>query len=58
LWGLGEHLFFLHDGRSNNLLDVIRQQDSPGLEASAATRNFGGLSRQDKQAGINSLWSL
>jgi hypothetical protein len=25
LWGAGQRLFFLHDGRTNNLVDVIEQ---------------------------------
>jgi len=25
LWGVGQRLFFLHDGRTNNLVDVIEQ---------------------------------
>src|SRR5262249_13347508 len=30
LWGVGQRLFFLHDGRTSNLLDAIRAHSSPG----------------------------
>jgi len=33
LWGLGQRIFFLHDGRTSDLLDAIRQHASAGSEA-------------------------
>lgn len=30
LWGVGQRLFFLHDGRTNNLLQAIQAHFSPG----------------------------
>lgn len=32
LWGVGQRLFFLHDGRTADLLDAIRQHRSTGSE--------------------------
>jgi len=58
LWGLGDRLFFLHDGRSRDLLDAIRQHDSPGSEAHQVTVNFGALSPGDKQDLLAFLRSL
>ncbi len=58
LWGLADRIFLLHDGRTKDLLEAIRQHDSPGSEASTATRNFGALSPQDKQALLNYLRTL
>lgn len=58
LWGLGDRLFFLHDGRTSDLLEAIRQHDSPGSEATQVIRNFGGLPPEDKQALVNFLRSL
>jgi CxxC motif-containing protein (DUF1111 family) len=58
LWGLGDRLFLLHDGRSTDLLDAIRQHDSPGSEAHQVVVNFGGLSEAQKQDLLNFLRSL
>jgi CxxC motif-containing protein (DUF1111 family) len=33
LWGLADRLFFLHDGRTTDLLQAIQLHDSPGSEA-------------------------
>src|SRR5262249_51666492 len=32
LWGLGERLFFLHDGRTSDLLQAIQEHSSPGSD--------------------------
>jgi CxxC motif-containing protein (DUF1111 family) len=32
LWGIGQRLFFLHDGRTNDLLEAINAHSSPGGE--------------------------
>jgi CxxC motif-containing protein (DUF1111 family) len=64
LWGLGERLFFLHDGRASDLMVVIEQHSSPAnnqfpaSEANAVVRNFNSLSDTDKQAVLNFLRSL
>src|SRR5262249_20415056 len=41
LWGVGQRLFFLHDGRSTDLVDAINQH---GGEAARVINNFKGLS--------------
>jgi CxxC motif-containing protein (DUF1111 family) len=41
LWGVGQRLFFLHDGRATDLLDAINQH---GGEATRVINNFKGLS--------------
>ena len=33
LWGVGQHLFFLHDGRARDLQDAIRAHYSPPAAA-------------------------
>jgi CxxC motif-containing protein (DUF1111 family) len=58
LWGVGQRLFFLHDGRTADLLDAIRQHRSPGSEANAVIRKFNSLSNEDKQALLEFLRSL
>src|SRR6476661_2231813 len=42
LWGAGQRLFFLHDGRTNNLLKAIRLHSSPAANCinTTATQNF------------------
>ena len=32
LWGLGQRLFFLHDGRTSDLMQAIEDHTSPGLD--------------------------
>jgi CxxC motif-containing protein (DUF1111 family) len=58
LWGVGDRLFFLHDGRTGNLLDAIRIHDSPGSEAHTVIMNFGALPDDQKQDLVNFLRSL
>jgi CxxC motif-containing protein (DUF1111 family) len=64
LWGLGQRLFFLHDGRTSDLLKAIYNHFSPGnfqyqaSTANAVIRNFVFLSTSDKQAILNFLRSL
>jgi CxxC motif-containing protein (DUF1111 family) len=58
LWGLGQRIFFLHDGRTSDLLDAIREHASPGSEANAVISNFRQLSPQQKQDLLNFLRSL
>jgi CxxC motif-containing protein (DUF1111 family) len=64
LWGLGQRLFFLHDGRETDLLKVIADHASPGnsqfgpSEANKVVQNFNALSVSDKQAILNFLRSL
>jgi CxxC motif-containing protein (DUF1111 family) len=58
LWGLGDRLFLLHDGRSHDLLDAIRQHDSQGSEAHSSVVSFQALSDSQKQDLLNFLRSL
>ena len=62
LWGLGQRIFLLHDGRSGpangGLLHAIQQHASNGSEANAVVSNFNQLSAQQKQDLLNFLRSL
>ena len=58
LWGVGQRLFFLHDGRTNDLNVAIQQHASQGSEANTVTRNYNLLGLNDRQALINFLRSL
>jgi CxxC motif-containing protein (DUF1111 family) len=58
LWGLGQRLFFLHDGRTSDLLQAIEAHASPGSEANAVIRIFNGLTETQKQDLLNFLRSL
>ena len=64
LWGLGQRLFFLHDGRTSDLLEAIRAHKSGSLftgdasEANAVVRNFNHLRESQKQDVLNFLRSL
>lgn len=58
LWGVGQRLFFLHDGRTTDLLNAIQQHDSQGSEARIVIHRFNSLSVQEKQALLDFLRSL
>jgi CxxC motif-containing protein (DUF1111 family) len=58
LWGLGQRIFLLHDGRSTNLVDAIQQHASNGSEANQVIRNFNHLSPEQQQDLLNFLRSL
>ena len=58
LWGVGQRIFFLHDGRTKDLHEAIQQHASRGSEANGVINNYNLLSRDDKQALINYLRSL
>jgi CxxC motif-containing protein (DUF1111 family) len=58
LWGLGQRLFFLHDGRTNDLVEAIRAHRSPGSEANRVVRQFFRLRSKDQQDLLNFLRSL
>ena len=58
LWGLGQRVFFLHDGRTDDLKDAIREHASTGSEANAVISKFNGLSEFQKQDLFNFLRSL
>jgi hypothetical protein len=74
LWGVGQRLFFLHDGRTSDLLQAIEAHQSPGSdcddgdspgspcfgpsEANEVIQRFHRLSVKDKQAILDFLRSL
>jgi CxxC motif-containing protein (DUF1111 family) len=70
LWGVGQRIFFLHDGRTRSLVDAIFQHYSepspargnapayPASEANEVVRNFAALSAARQQDVINFLRSL
>jgi CxxC motif-containing protein (DUF1111 family) len=64
LWGLGQRIFFLHDGRTSNLIDAIQVHKSgaawpyPASEANAVINNFNALNENQKQKLLNFLRSL
>ena len=58
LWGLGQRGFFLHDGRTSDLVQAIFAHDSQGSEAGATISGFRSLSQSDKQDLLNFLRSL
>jgi len=58
LWGLGQRLFFLHDGRTSDLMQAIGFHSSSGSEANTVILNFNALSVSNKQDILNFLRSL
>src|SRR6266850_2133249 len=65
LWGLGQRIFFLHDGRTSDLLEAIYAHQSGSLltnnasEANEVIKNFNFLLRESqKQDILNFLRSL
>jgi CxxC motif-containing protein (DUF1111 family) len=73
LWGIGQRLFFLHDGRTSDLLQAIQAHasdcdaeghfrrstsESCGSEANGVIRSFNSLSRSQMQDILNFLRSL
>jgi CxxC motif-containing protein (DUF1111 family) len=73
LWGVGQRLFFLHDGRTSDLLQAIKAHFSPktkcrnedeasscyrASEANDVITRFNSLSPSDKQAILDFLRSL
>jgi CxxC motif-containing protein (DUF1111 family) len=64
LWGVGQRLFFLHDGRTSDLLQAIyahrstKSKDFAASEANAVINSFQNLSPSDQQAILDFLRSL
>jgi CxxC motif-containing protein (DUF1111 family) len=64
LWGLGQRIFFLHDGRTTDLLEAIQAHRSKGnsrfgpSEANAVIDRFNNLRGADQQDVLNFLRSL
>jgi CxxC motif-containing protein (DUF1111 family) len=58
LWGLGQRLFFMHDGRTTSLLQAIQAHSSSGSEANRVVINYNRLKASQKQDLLNFLRSL
>jgi CxxC motif-containing protein (DUF1111 family) len=58
LWGLGQRIFFLHDGRTSDLVQAIQAHSSQGSEANSVVSAFNALSNSDQQDLLNFLRSL
>jgi CxxC motif-containing protein (DUF1111 family) len=69
LWGVGQRLFFLHDGRTSDLLETIEEHrcgaavqasanQTCGSEAGQVVMQFERLSNSQKQDLLNFLRSL
>ncbi len=58
LWGLGQRVFFLHDGRTSDLLTAIQAHASPGSEANTIIQRFNALHPAQQQNILNFLRSL
>jgi CxxC motif-containing protein (DUF1111 family) len=58
LWGIGQRVFFMHDGRTSNLLAAIRAHGSAGSEANVVIQQFDSLSAAQQQDILNFLRSL
>lgn len=64
LWGLGQRLFLLHDGRTTDLLVAIKAHKSVGTwhfgpsEANGVLHRFARLTQREKQDLLNFLRSL
>jgi CxxC motif-containing protein (DUF1111 family) len=58
LWGVGQRIFFLHDGRTTDLLKAIEAHQGNGSEATQVEENFDSLSTTQKQNILNFLRSL
>jgi CxxC motif-containing protein (DUF1111 family) len=64
LWGLGQRIFFLHDGRTSDLVRAIQEhksgssQTNDASEANGVVNNFNNLGEGQKQDLLNFLRSL
>ncbi|MGB0035264.1 MAG: di-heme oxidoredictase family protein [Candidatus Acidiferrales bacterium] len=58
LWGVGQRIFFLHDGRTQDLVDAIEQHRSQGSEANQVINNFNQLPTNQQNAVLAFLRSL
>jgi CxxC motif-containing protein (DUF1111 family) len=58
LWGVGQRVFFLHDGRTSDLVAAIEQHASGGSKANQVIAQFNMLSTTDQQNIVNFLRNL
>ncbi len=64
LWGIGQRFFFLHDGRTTDIVQAIEYHRSssngtyPDSEANTVINNFDALTQTNQQDLVNFLRSL
>ncbi len=64
LWGIGQRINFMHDGRTTDIVQAIEDHRStgngiyPNSEANTVINNFDALSQQNQQDLVNFLRSL
>jgi CxxC motif-containing protein (DUF1111 family) len=64
LWGVGQRIFFLHDGRTSDIVQAIENHlcvansQYRASEANAVITSFNALSASNQQDIINFLRSL
>jgi CxxC motif-containing protein (DUF1111 family) len=58
LWGLGERIYFLHDGRTSNLVAAIEAHTGSGSEANTVIQHYNALGSAQQQDILNFLRSL
>jgi CxxC motif-containing protein (DUF1111 family) len=64
LWGIGQRLFFNHDGRTSDIVQAIENHFSlgngtyPASEANQSVTNFNAMSSKNQQDLVNFLRSL
>ena len=58
LWGVGQRIFFVHDGRTSNLVEAIQAHKSKGSEANRVIDHFNKLTLQEQQEIIDFLRAL
>jgi CxxC motif-containing protein (DUF1111 family) len=58
LWGVGQRIFFLHDGRTTDLVKAIEDHRGPDSEANQTIEAFNRLSVEQRQDIINFLRAL
>ena len=58
LWGLGQRIFLLHDGRTTNLITAIQDHASHGSEATIVEEQFFELNSTQQQEILDFLRSL
>jgi hypothetical protein len=58
LWGVGQRLFFLHDGRASDLVTAIAAHSSSGSEANTVISRFNALNATQQQDVLYFLRAL
>ena len=58
LWGLGQRVYFLHDGRTNDVQTAVTEHAGVGSEANVSVLQYDLLPASSKQDLLNFLRSL